>query len=138
MKTFVLLIILGLSLSTNAQKFSKRDLKMLNRLKFEKNQIETPNQKLQKELANVLFLQKKYKTNRTFSDIFTTVGVSSVILGTLLIFQNGKNKGAGIAQSLGLYCIAVGALNIGVSIPFRAGAKKRKRERDALIKKLQN
>ncbi len=138
MKTFVLLIILGLSLSTNAQNFSKHELKILNRLKFETSQLETPDLKIQKELNQVLFLQKKYKTNHTFSSIFTTLGVSSVILGSLLIFQNGKNKGAGLAQSLGLYCIAVGALNIGISIPFRAGGKKRKQERDALIEKLQN
>lgn len=89
---------------------------------------------VQKNLNEILILDKKRKTNKNIAIVISSIAVSGILLGTAIY---SSEKGV-INEVLGGTLIGGGVVYGAISIPFWTSSKKRKKERDKLIKIFDN
>jgi hypothetical protein len=125
----------------SAQTFEQKEIKRLNSFEINLNNIDLNDQSNYLNLKTILEKERKRRTNKTFGIILTSLGALTTTFGTLVI-ANSKddNNGVigqsnGIGQSIGAMIIAVGAIELGISIPLFISTSKRKKERDELVLK---
>lgn len=131
MKKLVTLIVILLFFNGFAQSLSNTEIAKLNRLSINIEHLDFDNLSVQKDLNDILKLEKKRKTNLTVAIVLSSIAASGVILGGTLF--NTKNT---ISDTLGGVIIAGGVLYGSVSIPFWIASHKRKKERNRLIRML--
>lgn len=110
--------------------FTEEQRKVLNSFYIPDTTINSESEKIKTDLNKILKFDKKESNNRTWAIITTTLASTGLITG-LLISEHSKSnleRRSGNAIALGS-AIIYGA----PAIPLIIGAKKRKRERDALI-----
>ncbi|WGH74387.1 hypothetical protein P8625_09715 [Tenacibaculum tangerinum] len=128
MKTVITCILLLFSYSINSQSLSKRQIYKLNALNVKTNELNLNNLNIQKDLNEILILEKKRKTNKTVAIVLSSIAVSGILLGGALYSQDD-----GLSEVFGATFMVGGAVYGGISIPFWTSSKKRKKERDKLL-----
>lgn len=130
-----LLITLALMFSfgvVNSQELSKKELIKLNELNVQTESFDLKDQDIQDDLFQILELENKRKTNKTVGIILTSLSAVSLLVGVSLVSSDKH-----LDQAAGIIHISGGVLYGGVSIPFWNASKRRKKERDRLIKRYQ-
>lgn len=134
MKLLVLSIVLVTAMTVSSQEISNTDLQKLEDLQLSSQNLDLTDLKIQKDLNQILFLEKKRKTNKTLAIVFTSAAAVSVIGGSIILSKgNNPNDSIDYADVIGGVFITGGVIYGGVSIPFWTASKKRKKERDSLL-----
>lgn len=129
MKKIVILILLFSFLNGLSQTLSEKEIAKLDLLEIKTESLNLENIIVQKDLKEILKLERKRKTNKTIGIVMTTISVSGLILGGALL-----SKDNGLTDVYGGMIVGSGVVYGGISIPFWVSSKKRKKERDELIK----
>ena len=132
MKRIILLISIFSFLNGFSQDFSEKEIAKLNKLNIKTESLNLNDFKIQKDLNEILNLEKKRKTNKTFGIILTTLSLATITAGIIEVSK--KND---LNQTLGTVGIVAGIIEGGISIPLWKSSKKRKKERDELLKKFE-
>ena len=132
MKRITLLILLFSFLNGFSQDFSEKEIIKLNRLNIKTESINLNDLNIQKDLNKILNLEKKRKTNITFGIILTTLSLATITTGIIDVSEKNDFK-----KVLGTIGIVAGIIYGGISIPLWNASKKRKNERDELLKKFE-
>lgn len=90
------------------------------------------------KLYQVLTLHKKSKLNNVIGSVFRSIGYLWGGAGTLLIITAPAQDGMarGLSVIFGISFLSIGAIDYGISVPFKRAAKKRAFERDLSIQKM--
>ena len=132
MKRIILLISIFSFLNGFSQDFSEKEIAKLNKLNIKTKSLNLYDFNIQKDLNEILNLEKKRKTNKTFGIILATLSLATITAG--IIEVSGKND---LNQTLGTVGIVAGIIEGGISIPLWNASKKKKKERDKLLKKFE-
>lgn len=84
------------------------------------------------DLLNILELDRKRKKNKTFGIILSGMGLLTAAYGTTAFTSEQPNPYSILAGGV---LTGVGLAEMGVSIPLFKSSRKRKKERDKLIRK---
>lgn len=140
MKNTILLILLFFSLSVSSQELLPKSIYTLNSLGVNTEKLDLNDDLIQQNLSNVLYFNKRIKTNKVFAYIFTIYGASAILSGSYIIFRGIYAKDStntGLEEIIGGFSIIGGVVYGSISIPFWIGAKKNKKRRDKLIQMYQ-
>jgi hypothetical protein len=118
----------------SAQTFNQKEIKRLNSFGISLNNFDLNDQSNYLNLESILKKDKKRRTNKTFGIVLISLGALTTTFGTL-VFTNSKDDNNGIGQSIGGIIVAIGAVELGISIPLFISASKRKKERNEIIEK---
>ena len=129
MKKILILLLLFSFFNGKSQTFSEKQIAKLNLLEVKTENLNLESIEIQKKLNKILKLERKRKTNKTIGIVLTGISVSGMILGGVLLSK--KNI---VTDVYGEMMLAGGLIYGGISIPFWVSSKKRKQERDELIK----
>ena len=129
MKKIAILILLFSFFNGISQTLSEKEIVKLNLLEIKTENLNLENNTVQKDLNEILKLERKRKTNKTLGIVMTTMSVSGMVLGGVLL-----SKDHILSDVFGGMMVAGGVVYGGISIPFWVSSKKRKKERDELIK----
>jgi len=129
MKRIVIIILLFSFFNGRSQTLSEKQIAKLNLLEIKTQNLDLESIEIQNRLNKILTLERKRKTNKTIGIVLTGCSVLSTILGGVLLSK--KNN---VTDVYGGMMLAGGLIYGGVSIPFWVSSKKRKQERDELIK----
>ena len=91
------------------------------------------------ELRQVIFLNKRSKLNNVIGNIIRTVGYVYGGVGVVLLASapsQDTGLGQGISVLFGAAFISVGAIQYGISVPFKTASKKRAFERELFLQKM--
>jgi len=132
MKKIAIIILLFSFFNGLSQSLSEKEITKLNNLSIKTESLNLNDLNIQKDLNEILKLERKRKTNKTVGIILTSLSLVTLTAG--IIDVSGKND---LNQALGYAGIVAGAIEGGISIPFWNSSKKRKKERDKLLKKFE-
>ncbi|MEN8123281.1 MAG: hypothetical protein ABFS35_23290 [Bacteroidota bacterium] len=132
-----LVLFSNISFSQTNNDLKKREIKTIERLGLDISKFDLENSNEVKDLNSILRLDKKRKTNNTFGIILVSAAALSIIGG--IGAKNSVDTGDVLTDQLygGAGVVAaslIGGIFGGVSIPFWNSSKKRKNERDRLIR----
>ncbi|CAL2095126.1 hypothetical protein [Tenacibaculum sp. 190524A02b] len=130
MRTILVLALICISYSLNAQSLSGKDIRILNTLQVKTDSLNLNDLSIQKDLKKILCLDRKRKTNQVVAIVITSFAALGIVSGTVL--ASGDNTIIG--EVVGGSVILGGVIYGGISIPFWTASSRRKRERDRLIK----
>lgn len=135
MKRITLFLFILLSYTVNAQTLSEKKIDKLNALSINTDRLNLNDITIQKSLNEILKLDRKRKTNKTFGIVLSSISAVGIISGLLLVSRrNSQTTGHDFATPIGGIIIAGGVAYGGISIPFWISSSKRKKERDELMK----
>lgn len=141
--TTSLVIALLFTLVGNGQTLNPNQIKKIESFGINYNLLTTENQNIETDFLEIIKKEQKRKKNKTLGYIFGSLGVLTTTSGILVLSkvdnnntQDNLNEGDALLTVFGGIVAAVGAIELGVSIPFFVSSKKRKKERNALILKL--
>tara|TARA_Y100000739_G_C20259362_1_gene306991 strand:+ start:127 stop:576 length:450 start_codon:yes stop_codon:yes gene_type:complete len=142
-KYLLLLIICFFSLDAKAQTYSTmkehqlsyKDSLNLYHLGLDIKNISYDNLKLRQ----VIFLNKRSRLNNVIGNIIRTVGYLYGGVGVVLLASapsQDTGLGQGISVLFGAAFFSVGAIQYGISVPFKTASKKRAFEKELLLQKM--
>ena len=123
------LILVLVCFSITSQELSKEKIKKLNTLNINAEKLDFNDITIQNSINEILRLDRKRKTNKTMAIVLTSVATAGILMGGAMYSKKGV-----LGEVLGGTLIAGGVVYGGISIPFWTASKKRKKERDKLIK----
>ena len=132
MKKIALIILLLSFFNGISQSLSKKGITKLNHLSIKTESLNLNDLNIQKNLNEILKLERKRKTNKTAGIILTSLSLITLTSG--IIDVSKKN---GLKQELGRAGVVLGVIEGGISILLWNSSKKRKKERDKLLKKFE-
>ena len=133
-KNIVYIVIALLSFSVYSQKLSDKEINKLNYLNVETSKLDLQDLNIQSNLNKILDLDRKRKTNKTVAIVLTSIAASGIVLGGIVLANKNNEEGKALSNTVGGLVMGGGAIYGGISIPFWSASKKRKKERDQLIK----
>lgn len=134
---FILIILIGLiSIPVSAQELKQRELNKISKLGIGTVNLNNYDDQLTNDFRNILRADRKRKSNKTVGIILTSLSAISLGLGTAIIATPVESDGheKAFRNLIGGFFIGTGAIEGGIGIPLLFVSKKRKRERDLLIK----
>ncbi|TDD75153.1 hypothetical protein [Flavobacterium caseinilyticum] len=131
-KTLTTLMILLLTTFCFSQTFKDYERRRLNSFEINLSSIDLNNSTNYLNLVTILEKDKKRIRNKTIGIVLTSLSALATTFG-IMVISNSKNDREGVGQSIGTMFIAVGTIELGVSIPLFISSKKRKKERNKLI-----
>jgi len=140
-RKFTLLILIGLfCIPISAQELKKRELKRISKLEINTEDYNISEEKLTKDLREILRKERKRKSNKTSGIILTSLSALSLGLGTAILATPVDSEGhkKAFRNVIGGFFIGTGAIEGGIGIPLLFVSKKRRKERDLLIQELNN
>ncbi len=135
-KKITLLILLISYIIGNSQELSEKNILKLNEFNIKTEKLELNNLNIQNDLNKILILDKKRIKNKRTGIILTSLSILTTAYGIVALTYDKANDGMGraIQETIGGISIGLGVVSAGVSIPLFKSSKKRKKERDELIK----
>jgi len=134
-KKLLILTTLLVSLNCFSQTFKAYEIKKLNSFGINLDSIDLSNNVSQMDFNAILNKDKKMQKNKTTGIILTSISVLSTSFGILILSRKSANgEGKAFNQIFGGLFIGSGVINAGISISLFNSSKKRKKERNALIK----
>ena len=130
MKKIALILLLFSFFNGQSQTLSEKKILKLNKLNLEVENLNLNDINIQKNLNEILKLNRKTNTNKTVAVYLSIKALAGVIYGGYVIHHSSY----AIIDFIGGTFIATGVLCAGVSIPLWKASKKRKKERNELIK----
>ena len=130
MKKIALILLLFSFFNGQSQTLSEKKILKLNKLNLEVENLNLNDINIQKNLNEILKLNRKTKINRTLAIYYRISALTGIIYGGLITYGPQHP----IRELIGGLYIASGVLCAGVSIPLWKASKKRKKERNELIK----
>lgn len=134
---FILVVLIGLiSITVSAQGLKQRELNKISKLGIDTVNLNNYEDQLTHDFRNILHADRKRKSNKTVGIILSSLSAISLGLGTAMIATPVESEGHEKAFNdlIGGFFIGTGAIEGGIGIPLLFVSKKRKRERDLLIK----
>ena len=135
MKKATIILLILISFKSYSQSFNEREIKRINYFGIQTSSYDLNDNKIQTDFSSILRLNRKKKSNKTFGIILGSVSVLTSSLG-IIALSTKKNDGMGkvIADTFGGISLGIGVISGGFSIKLFNSSKKRKKERDKLIK----
>jgi len=136
MRIIFLVLLILIFIPVSAQNLSDREIKKLAKLDLEYSNQEQNDYQYTNQLRAILKTEKQRKSNKLSGIILTSFSALSIGSGVLVASgQEGsfwhENPFRGLVGGI---LIGTGAIEGGIGIPLLFVSKKRKRERDRLIK----
>lgn len=128
MRYLSLIMVLTATISVNSQQISDTDLQKLEDMHLSTANFDLKDITVQKNLNQILLLDKKRKTNKTLGIVFGSAAIASLAAGSILLSKEHPT-----ADVVGGIMLTGGLMYGGVSIPFWIASKKRKKERGKLL-----
>ncbi len=130
---FLLIVVLISYTNTTAQNFNKKEIKKLNSFQIDLQQIDfnKPENKLNLDL--ILKKDRLRKANKNWAIVLVSLSALTTASGIKLLSESNDDI-EGLAGAMGAMLTVGGVISGGVSIPLFISSKKRKNERDKLIK----
>lgn len=136
MKTLACLLAICIFSNCFSQDFKKHEIKRLHSFGIQLEPYKQMNEHYAFDLSTILKKERKRRTNKTVGIILTTIGTLSTSFGVLILSNRSENgEGRAIQETVGGMFVGAGIVSGGVSIPLFISAKKKRKERDRLIKK---
>lgn len=130
MRTILVLILVCICYSVNAQSLSEKDIRILHTLQVKTDSLNLSDISIQKDLKKILCLDRKRKNNQVVAIVITSFAAVGIVSGAVL--ASGDNTIIG--EVVGGSVILGGVIYGGISIPFWTASSRRKQERDRLLK----
>jgi predicted nucleic acid-binding Zn ribbon protein len=121
------------------QELKPKQIQKIESFGIEYNRLISENTNYGNDFLEILEKERKRKKNKTVGYVFSSLGLLTVTGGILMIANikanpNNDMDESGAYQALiGGFITAIGAIEIGVSIPLFISSKKRNKERNELI-----
>lgn len=131
-KTLIILTALLLFTNCFSQEFKNYELKRLKSFGLNTKPNELSNSINYLNLDTILEKDKERRTKKTLGIVFTSLSALTTAFGVMVI-SGSKNDQEGVGESIGSMFVAMGVIELGVSIPLFISSNKRKNERDRLI-----
>ncbi len=132
MRKLFLIFLIFTSNICSTQTFNQKENKRLDSFGINMNNIDLYNQSNYLNLETILLKDKKRRTNKTFGIVLTSLSALTTTFGAI-VFANSRDDEEGVAQSIGTMFVAIGAIELGISIPLFISSSKRKNERNKII-----
>lgn len=137
------LIVLLFTAIGYGQTLSPNQIKKIESFGINYNLLATENQNIEADFLEIIEKEQKRKKNKKSGYVFGSLGVLTITSGILVLSkvdhndtQDNLSEADSLLTVLGGFVTAVGAIELGISIPLFVSSKKRKKERNALILKL--
>ena len=137
MKRFLFLsILVFLVLRASAQGFKPRNYKTFRRLGLEISPSQTNTPQSVSTLQEILKKERQVKVNKSLGIVFSVFSAASLGFGTTLLLANKGNGSDSdvMVGAIGILMVVSGGIYAGVAIPLLIHAKKRKKQRDRLVR----
>lgn len=135
MKKITLIILLFSFFNGLSQSLSEKEITKLNKLSIKTENLNLNDINIQKDLNEILSLERKRKINKTVGIIFTSLSIITLTIAAVGVPSVSEKND--LNQALGPTVIVAGFIHGGISIPFWNSSKKRKKERNKLLKKFE-
>ena len=141
---YITLLITFFTLIVQGQELKPKQIKKIESFGIEYYRLKNENINYGNDFLEILEKDRKRKKRKTFGYILSGLGVLTTT-GGILILKNleddsnneyDMNEGAAFESLFGGLITAIGAIEIGVSIPLFISSKKRKKERNQKILEL--
>jgi hypothetical protein len=135
-KIYLIILLSLFSIIVNAQDLSDREIKKLAKLDLEYSNQNQNDYQYTNQLSAILKTEKQRKSNKLSGIILTSLSAISIGSG-ILIFSGQEDTfwdENPFRGTVGGILIGTGTIKGGIGIPLLFVSKKRKRERDRLIK----
>ena len=120
----------------SAQGFKPRHYKTFRRLGLEINPATSYSPQSVSTLHEILKKDKQVKVNKSLGIVFSVFSATAFGFGTYMLLANKGNGSDSdvMIGSIGTIMVVSGGIYAGVAIPLLIHAKKRKKQRDRLIR----
>ena len=98
--------------------------------------ISTPNNTYTGQLEQIIEKERKRRRKKTTGIILSSVGAITSAYGLIILSQESDRKSKAIKETAGGILLGAGIMAGGISIPIFTSAKKKRKERDLLIKEV--
>ena len=134
-KKLLIFTTLLVSLNCFSQTFKNFEIKKLNSFGINIDSIDLSNNVNQLNLKAILKKDRRMRKNKTAGIILTSLSVLSTSFGILILSRkNVTGEGEAFNELFGGMFIGGGVLGGGISIPLFNSSKRRRKERNKLIK----
>ena len=122
------------------QELKPKQIQKIERFGIEYNRLENKNNG--NDFLEILKKERQRKTNKTIGYVFSSLGLLTTTGGILILSNIKSNPNNDMDESgayqalIGGFITAIGVIEIGVSIPLFNSSKKRNKERNQLILKV--
>ena len=122
------------------QDLKPKQIQKIERFGIEYNRLENKNNG--NDFLEILKKERQRKTNKTIGYVFSSLGLLTTTGGILILSNIKSNPNNDMDESgayqalIGGFITAIGVIEIGVSIPLFISSKKRNKERNQLILKV--
>lgn len=122
------------------QELKPKQIQKIERFGIEYNRLENKNNG--NDFLEILKKERQRKTNKTIGYVFSSLGLLTTTGGILILSNIKSNPNNDMDESgayqalIGGFITAIGVIEIGVSIPLFISSKKRNKERNQLILKV--
>ena len=134
-KEIIIIFSLIICFKSFSQSFNEREIKRINYFGINTTEYDLNDNKIYTDFSEILKLNNKRKSNKTFGIVLSSVSLLTTSFG-ILALSSKKDDGMGkaIVDTIGGISLGVGVISGGVSIKLFNSSQKRKKERDKLIK----
>jgi uncharacterized membrane protein (DUF485 family) len=131
---FFSVFFLFLSLQLFSQQISERSYRQLARIGIDTVSLHTAPAGDIARLHEILKKHRQQKAEKITGIIFGTFSGLSLVTGTILLATKSSGEEGGIGMAMGLLSMTAGTIYAGISVPLLIASKKKKRQRDRLIR----
>ena len=133
-KEILIIFLLIVFFKSFSQSFNKQEIKRINYLGINTNEYDLNDSKIYTDFSEILKLNGRRKSNKTFGIILGSVSLLTTSFGIYaLSVKKDDGMGKAIVDTMGGISVGVGVVSGGFSIKLFNSSKKRKKERDKLI-----
>ena len=120
----------------SAQEFKPRHYKTFGRLGLEISPATSYSPQSINTLHEILKKDKQVKVNKSIGIVFSVFSTAALGFGTYMLLENKGNSSDSdvMVGSIGTIMMVSGGIYAGVAIPLLLHAKKRKKQRDRLVR----
>jgi len=138
-KLIVIFLFCFFTVILQGQELKPRQIQKIKSFGIEYNRLKTENINYGNDFLEILKKERKRKKNKTIGYVFSSIDLLTTTGGILILSNIENNPNNDMDESgaykalIGGFITAIGAVEIGVSIPLFISSKKRKKERNQLI-----
>lgn len=137
----LILVFFLISSSIYCQSLTGREIQKIESFGISLDQLNLENEQIYSDLNFIITKENKRKKRKVIGKILASLSILSITGGILIVSQSAKDPHDGIYgeayvfhEFIGMSLIMTGAIEGGFSIPIFLSSKRKKNDRDEVIK----